>query len=203
MLGVCDSAFCRCAESSTPRICDQPSHQLFLVAEMQSLIYIKMLAPPRFVDTAPRFWTPTWILTPPIKAEWPELDSHLWSTCLRGSTSTRIWTRALEPEQEGDSSWIFCRAQKVSGHQTFLLIFWQSAEILMPAKVLSYTYIFTRRLYFVYPPRCSWDANILSIRQNLRRQDFRHPPEFSWDTRISGIRQYFHRSPIFIYLLIL
>jgi hypothetical protein len=27
---------------------------------------------------------------PPIKAEWPELDSHLGSTCLRGSISTRI-----------------------------------------------------------------------------------------------------------------
>jgi hypothetical protein len=29
------------------------------------------------------------------------------------------------------------------------------AEILTPAKVLSYAYIFTRRLYFVYPLRFS------------------------------------------------
>ncbi len=37
----------------------------------------------------------------------------------------------------------------------------------MPAKVLSYAYIFTRRPYFVYPPKFSWDARILSIRQNF------------------------------------
>ncbi len=81
----------------------------------------------------------------------------------------------------------------------------------MHAKVLSHAYIFTRRQYFVYPPRFSWDANISGIRQNfletpifwasarifMRRQDFRHTPEFSWDANISGIRQNFHETPIF------
>ncbi len=91
----------------------------------------------------PRFWTPAWILTdragttsrysmgetPPIKAEWSELDSHLGSTFLRGSISTRIWTRALQPDQEEVSSWRLCRAQIVSGRQTFTQIFWLGAEI--------------------------------------------------------------------------
>ena len=92
----------------------------------------------------PRFWTPAWILTDqagttsrysmgetlPIKAEWPELDSHLGSTCLRGSISTRIWRRALQPDQEEVSSWRFRRAQIVSGRQTFPPIFWLGTEIL-------------------------------------------------------------------------
>ncbi len=44
-------------------------------------------------------------------------------------TSTRIWTRALQPDQEEVSSWRFCRAQIVSGRQTFPPIFWLGAEI--------------------------------------------------------------------------
>jgi hypothetical protein len=91
----------------------------------------------------PRIWTPAGILacqagttsrystgeTPPIKAERPELGSHLGSTSLRGSTSTRIWTRALQPDQEEVSSCRFRRAQIVSGHQTFPQTFWLGAEI--------------------------------------------------------------------------
>ncbi len=50
--------------------------------------------------------------TPPIKAGRPEPSDHLRSKCLRGNTSTRIWTRALQPDQEEVSSWRFCRAQK-------------------------------------------------------------------------------------------
>ncbi len=115
----------------------------------------------------PRIWTPLFILacragttswcstgkTPPIKAERLELWSHLGSTCLRGNTSTRIWTRALQPDQEEVGSWRFRQAQILSGCQTFPLIFLLGAEILTPAKILSYAYIFARRLYFVYPPK--------------------------------------------------
>ncbi len=105
----------------------------------------------------------------------------------------------------GIRSWRFCRAQIVSGRQTFPPIFLLGAEILTPAKVLSYalyfcqtptfcmpTNIFRRRLYFVYPPRFYASANI-----SMRRKDFRHPPIFSWDAKILGIRQYFHETPKF------
>ncbi len=136
--------------------------------------------------------------TPPIKAERLELWSHLGSTCLRGSTSTRIWTRALQPDQKEVSSWGFHRAQIVSGRQTFPLIFLLGAEILTPAKILPYAYIlarrqhfvlytrqyFRRRLYFVYPPIFWVSANIF-----MRRQYFGYPPIFSWDVNILGIRQ--------------
>ncbi len=122
----------------------------------------------------PKFWTLTEILTgragttsrystgetPPIKAEWPEPSDHSRSTCLRGNTSTRIWTRALQPDQEEVSSWGFCQAQIVSGGQTFPPIFWLGAGILprrgdfnarhSPIVRLN---VFTRRLYFVYPPK--------------------------------------------------
>ncbi len=91
-----------------------------------------------------KFWTPAEILTgrvgttsrhstgetPPIKVERPEPSDHLRSTCLRINTSMRIWTRALQPDQEEVSSWRFCRAQIVSGRQTFPLKFWHDAEIL-------------------------------------------------------------------------
>ncbi len=66
------------------------------------------------------------------------------------------------------------------------------SEILTPAKVLSHPYIFTRRLYFVYPPRFSWYGKISGICQY-----FRHPPEFLWDANILGIRQNFHETPRF------
>ncbi len=89
-------------------------------------------------------WTPTEILTgragttsqystgetPPIKAERPETSDHLRSICLRINTSTRIWTRALQPDQEEVSSGRFCKAQIVRRHQTFPLKFWLGAEIL-------------------------------------------------------------------------
>ncbi len=42
------------------------------------------------------------------------------------------------------------------------------------------------RLYFVYPPKLSWDAGILSIRQN-----FYETPEFCVFANILGGRQYF------------
>jgi hypothetical protein len=135
----------------------------------------------------------------PIKAEWPELGSHLGSTWLRGSTSTRIWTRALQPDQEEVSSWRFRRAQIVSRRQTFPPTFWLGAEIFarrwdfnahQGSIVRLYFYIFTRRLYFVCPPRFSWDDNIWAYANVfIWRQDFRHTPIFSWDAKISGIRQ--------------
>ncbi len=92
----------------------------------------------------PKFWTPPEILIgragttsrysmgemPPRKAERSEPSGHLRSTCLRGNTSTRIWTRAFQPDQEEISSRRFCRAQIVSGRQTFLHKFWLGAEIL-------------------------------------------------------------------------
>jgi hypothetical protein len=111
----------------------------------------------------PEIWTPAWILacragttsrysaweTPPIKAERPEPSDHLRSTCLRGNTSTRIWTRALQPDQEEVSSWRFCRAQIVSGRQTFPPIFLLGAEI------------FARRRDFNPPfSRLSWKSLI-------------------------------------------
>ncbi len=58
-------------------------------------------------------------------------------------------------------------------------------------------YILYTRLDFHETPRFQASVIILSIRPN-----FKHPPEFSWDAKISGICQYFHRTPIFMYLLI-
>ncbi len=130
--------------------------------------------------------------TPPIKAGQPEPSDHLRSTCLRGNTSTRIWMRALQPDQEEVSSWRFCRAQIVSGRQTFPPIFWLGAGILTAAIVLSYAWIFTRRLYFVYPPIFCTPATIF-----MKRRNFEHPPEFSWDTGILDIRHNFHETPEF------
>jgi hypothetical protein len=66
------------------------------------------------------------------------------------------------------------------------------AEILTPAKVLSYAYIFTRRLYFRHPPIFSWDTKILGIRQY-----FHETPRFWASANILGIRQYFHETPRF------
>jgi len=131
---------------------------------------VKICAAAKNLDTRVNFDMSGWYNQPVqygplIKAERPELGSHLGSTCPRGSTSTRIWTRALQPDQEEISSWRYRRAHIVSGRKTFPPIFLLGAEILTPAKVLSYAFIFTRRLYFVYPPRFSWDVNNLSIRQ--------------------------------------
>ncbi len=161
---------------------------------------------------SPEIWTPAWILagragttsrystgeTPPIKAERPEPSDHLGSTCLRINISTRIWTRALQPDQEEVSSWRFCWAQIVSGRQTFPPIIWLVAGILprrgdlTPAKVLSYACIFTRRLNFVYPPEFCVPAWIF-----MRRRNFKHPPEFSWDSVILDICRNFHETPEF------
>ncbi len=120
--------------------------------------------------------------TPPIKAERPELSDHLRSTCLRGNTFTRIWTRALQPDQEEVSSWRFCRAQIVSGHQTFPPIFWLVAGILARRGDFNarQSPVVGRNFYQapvfcipVYPPKFSWVAGILTIRQN-----FYESPEF-------------------------
>ncbi len=160
--------------------------------------------------------------TPPMKAEQAGLWSHLGSTCLRGNTSTRIWTRALQPVQEEVSSWRFRRAQIVSGPPTFSADISLGAEILMSAKILSSAYIFARRQhfrgrqYFVHLPMFSWDANIVDIRQCfhempiffwisanvfMRRQYFGYPPMFSWDANILGSCQYFGGRQYFVDLL--
>ncbi len=107
---------------------------------------------------------------------------HVWESTL----STRIWTRALQPNQEEVSSGRFCRAQIVRGRQTFPLNFWLSAEIFIGAEistsaiVLSYAWIFTRRINSVCPPKFS---------AAIFRLNFRHPPQFSWDAGISCICQ--------------
>ena len=90
--------------------------------------------------------------TPPIKAERLRLWSHLGSICLRGSTSTRIWTRALQPDQEEVSSWRFRWAQKVSGRQTFPPIFWPGAEILDRRGDFNAPQGSIKRLYFYQAP---------------------------------------------------
>ncbi len=81
--------------------------------------------------------------TPPIKAEQVGQDSHLVSAWRRGNTSTRIWTRALQPVQEEVSSWRFHRAQTVSGPLTFSRSadISPGAEISTPTKILSFAYI--------------------------------------------------------------
>ncbi len=115
----------------------------------------------------PKFWTPAEILTaragttrrystgetPPIKAERSEPSDHLRSTSLRGNTSTRIWTRALQPNQEEVSSWRFCRAQIVSGRQTFPLKFWLGAEILPRRGDFNARHSSTVRLNFYQAPK--------------------------------------------------
>ncbi len=123
--------------------------------------------------------------TPPIKAGRLELCLHLGSTCQRGNTSTRIWTRALQPVQEEVSSWRFRQAQTVSGPPTFSADISLGAEISTPAKILSSAYISARRQHFVNPPTF------------CKPPTFCNPPIFSWDTNILGIRQYFHETPIF------
>ncbi len=121
----------------------------------------------------PKIWTPAEILTgwagrtsrystgetTPIKVERSEPSDHLRSTCLRGNTSTRIWTRALQPDQEEVSSWRFCRAQIVSVRQTFPLKFWLGTEILPRRGDFNDRHSsivrlnFTRRLNSLYPPK--------------------------------------------------
>ncbi len=170
-------------------------------------------------------WTPAYILacragttsrystgeTPPIKAEWPELCLHLGSSCLRGNTSTRIWTRALQPVQEEVSSWRFRRAQIVSGPPTFSadifarrgdfnarqdsivrLYFCQTPTFCIPANILGGACILNIHQYFHETPIFWVSANIL-----MRRQYFGYLPIFSWGANILGIRQYFHETPIF------
>ncbi len=111
--------------------------------------------------------------TPPIKAEWPELSDHLGSACLRGNTSTRIWARALQPDQEEVSSWRFCRAQIVSGHQTFASIFWLDAGILARRGDFNACQSPIVRLYFYQAPIFCVPAYILRTRLN-----FHETPEF-------------------------
>ncbi len=144
----------------------------------------------------PRIWTPAYILacragttsrystgeTRPIKAERLELWSHLGSTCLRGSTSTRIWTRALQPDQEEVSSWrfrpnskrapnfsadIFARRGDFDACQDSIvhLYSYQTPTFCIPAKILWGTYILYTLQYFHKRPIFSWDAKILGIRQ--------------------------------------
>ncbi len=98
--------------------------------------------------------------TPPIKAERPEPSDHLRSPCLRINTSTRIWTRALQPDQEEVSSWRFCRAQIVSGRQTFLLKFWLGEKFYLAAEIL---------------PR-RWDFNVRH--SSIVRLNFYQAPKF-------------------------
>ncbi len=159
-----------------------------------------------------KIWTPTWILacragttsqystgeTPPIKAERLELWDHLGSTCLRGSTSSRIWTRALQPDQEEVSCWRFHRAQIVSGRQTFRPIFWLGAEILTTAKVLSYP-IFLPGAYILYTRQDFHETPIFWASTNIlgTRQDFHETPIFWASANILGTRQDFNETPIF------
>ncbi len=158
----------------------------------------------------PRIWTPVWILacragttsrystgeTPPIKAERPELGSHLWSTCLRGNTSMRIWTRALQPDQEEVSSCRFCRAQIVSGCQTFPPIFWLCAEIFAMRRDFNARQGSIVRLYFYQTPIFCIPSEILGCTYNTR-QCFGHPPIFQASTNIFMRRLDFRHLPIF------
>ncbi len=180
----------------------------------------------------PIIWTPAYILacpagttsrystgeTPPIKAERPRLWSHLGSTCLRGNTSTRIWTRTV---QEEVSSWRFRRAQIVSGPPNFSadifarrgdfnarqdsivrLYSYQTPTFCIPTYILGGAYISYIRQYFHETPIFWVSANIFMRRQYFHetpifwvsanifmiRQHFEHPPIFSWDANILCIR---------------
>ncbi len=158
----------------------------------------------------PRIWIPARILacragttswystgeTSPIKAERPELGSHLGSTCLRGNTSMRIWTRALQPDQEEVSSCRFRRAQIVSERQTFPPIFWLGAEIFARRGDFNARQDSIVRLYFYQTPIFCIPAEILGCTYNTR-QCFGHPPIFQASANISGFRQYFHETPRF------
>ncbi len=147
--------------------------------------------------------------TSPIKAGQAELYLHLGSTCQRGNTSTRIWTRALQPVQEEVSSWKFRRAQIVSGPPTFSADISLVVEISTSAKILLSAYISARLQHFVNPPIIEYPPIFgrrqhFVIRQYFGRrqyfansQYFHETPIFSWDANILGIRQYFHEMPIF------
>ncbi len=131
--------------------------------------------------------------TPPIKAKRSEPSDHLRSTCLRINTSTRIWMRALQPDQEEVSSGRFCQAQIVRGRQTF------------PLKILTRRRNFTRlgdfnvrhssivRLNFYQADKFCMSAKILG--RNFPQQfsawifllNFKHLPQISWDPEISCI----------------
>ncbi len=121
-----------------------------------------------------------------------ELYGHLGSTCLRGSTSTRIWTRALQPDQEEVSSWRFRRAQIVSGRQTFPPIFLLGTKVFARRGDFNARQDSIVRLYFYQAPLYCIPAKIF-----MRRQYFEHPPIISWDGKIIGIRRYFHETPRF------
>jgi hypothetical protein len=109
-----------------------PMHVESSRLENNNLRLMQSVLSPRCIQLQPAGTTSRYSMgeTPPIKAERPELGFHLGSTCLRGSISTRILTRALQPDQEEVSSWGFRRAQIVSGRQTFPPIFWLDAGIL-------------------------------------------------------------------------
>jgi hypothetical protein len=138
----------------------------------------------------PKFWTPPEILTgragttsrystgetPPIKSERPEPSDHLRSTCLRGNTSTRIWMRALQPDQEEVSSWRFCWAQIVSGRQTFPLKFWLGAEILPRRGDFNFRHSSIVRLNFCQAPKFCIPGWILWAARVFQRS---FPPKFS------------------------
>ncbi len=134
--------------------------------------------------------------TPPIKAERPDLGSHLGSTCLRGSTSMRIWTRAFQPDQEEVSSCRFRRAQIVSGRQTFPPIFWLGAEIFARPGDFNARQGSIVRLYFYQTPIFCIPAVILGCAYNTR-QCFGHPPIFQAFANIFMRRLDFRHPPIF------
>ncbi len=86
----------------------------------------------------------------PIKAGQPEPSPRLWSAWERGNTSTRIWTRALQPDQEEVSSWRFRRVWSVSGPPTFSCPagFSPGTGILTPTKILSSACFFCKAPIF-------------------------------------------------------
>ncbi len=87
--------------------------------------------------------------TSPIKAERPGPSDHLRSTCLRINT---IYDDLNESSSArlGGSSWRFCRAQIVRGHQTFPLKFWIGAEILPGTEIFIGAEISTSAIVLSY-----------------------------------------------------
>ena len=114
-------------------------------------------------------------------------------------------------QQKEVSSGRFCRAQIVSGRQTFPPIFWLGAGILPRRGDFNARHSPIVRLYFYQAPIFCVSAYILYTRLNfhetpefwasarifMRRWNFEHSPEFSWNAGILSIRQNFHETPEF------
>ncbi len=143
----------------------------------------------------------------------------LGSTCLRGSTSTRISTRALQPDQEEVSSHqeeippspnskqtpnfsagILARGGDFKAREgpIVCLYFYQEPIFCGPAYIFMMRQDFRHKPIFEASARIFMRCHVLSYAYIFTRSlYFVGPPKFSWCAKISGISQYLKHPPEF------